>query len=525
MKRIHIGVLAAMLLAATGAGDQRAEAGRVGAPTAAAEPAAPGAALPRFALFGWVSPPRALASAGRYAELAGAGLDVTVLAWQDSGTVADNRARLDWTRPHGVRNLLLDLDLLKVPPGDSASLAWADTVAARYRDDPAFLGYYLGDEPPREEFAEKAWYVAILRERDPEHPGWNNLLGRAGFATREAWLDYTRAYVDEVDPAVLCNDHYDFLEDADRGLFVENAAGLGAIARERGLPFWGIVQLVGHGPLRAVPPPLLRWQVAHWLAYGARGIGYFTYWTPPPDPQWNWQPAMITWDGARTANYDAVRELNARVRPLGEALAGMQWLATEHAGSVPEGGTAFAPDSLLAAVGGRATIATFADSAGAPCLFVVNADSAAAREVALTLAGGRRAWRWRDGGGWDEVTTGPGGRVALALAAGDFALLRLSGACDSLLAGRCALRLEAAPNPARDAVTFSLAGASGLARLELLDLAGRRVWSRDVAGTGATLRWNGEREGGGRAAAGVYFARAEDARGVLVRRVTWLGGR
>lgn len=526
MQRTNIGVLAALLIAATGPGDRPATAGRIAAPTAAAAPAAAGPGVPRFALFGWVSPPRELASAGRYAELANAGFDVTVLAWSDSGTVADNRARLEWTRPLGVRNLLLDMDLVKVLPGDSSALAWADTVAARYRDDPAFLGYYLGDEPNRADFAEKAWYFALLRERDPAHLSWNNLLGRSAFTSRDAWLDYTRTYVREVGPVVLCNDQYDFLLSGDRGQLVENVAGLAAIARENGLPFWGIVQLVQHGIFREVTPPLLRWQVAQWLAYGARGIGYFTYWTPPPDPEWNWQPAMITWEGARTAHYDTVRELNARLRPLGEALAGMQWLLTEHAGSVPAGGTAFAPDSLLESVGGRATLGTFADSAGAPCLFVANADSGAARRIALTLAGpGRRAWRWRDAGGWDPLAVGADRRVTLDLAAGDFALLKLSGACDSVRSGRGTLRLAAAPNPAKGAVTFTLSGASGRARLEVLDLSGRRVWSRAVGGADATFPWSGERDDGGRAAPGVYFARAEDANGVLVRRVSWLGGR
>jgi hypothetical protein len=374
MQRTQIGVLAALLLAATGAGDRPAAAGRIAAPAAAAERAPASDALPRFALFGWVSPPRAFASAERYAELAGAGFNVTVLAWEDSGTVADNRARLEWTRALGVRNLLLDMDLVNVPPGDSSALAWADTVAARYRDDPAFLGYYLGDEPRRDEFAQKAWYFALLRERDPAHPSWNNLNGRQAFASRDAWLDYTRAYVDEVKPAVLCNDQYDLLVDGDRDQLVENVAGLAAIAREHGLPFWGIVQLVEHGAFREVSAPLLRWQVAQWLAYGARGIGVFTYWTPAPDPVYDWQPAMITVDGERTARYDMVRDLNARLLPLGEELSRLQWLATEYAGFLPAGGTAFAPDSLLEEVEGRAAIATFADSSGAPCLFVANPD-------------------------------------------------------------------------------------------------------------------------------------------------------
>lgn len=514
---------AVLLLAATGAGDRPAAAGRIAAPRAGAVLPAAAAALPRFALFGWVSPPKAFASAERYAELAGAGFDVTVLAWEDEGAAADNFARLAWTRPLGVRNLLLDMDLAKVEAADGDSLRWADSVATRYRDDPAFLGYYLGDEPAPDEFARNARLFALLRARDPAHPAWNNLRGRHSFDSREAFLAYTRAYVDSVQPVVLCNDHYDFTTSGDRGLFVENVAGLASIARERGLPFWGIVQLVEHGSLRAMTAPLLSWQVAHWLAYGARGVGYFTYWTPAPDPQWNWQPAMIAHDGTREPLYDVVRELNARVRPVGETLAGYAWLATEHAGSVPAGGTAFAPDSLLEAVTGRATLGLFADSLGAPRLFVANPDSAAARTVVLTLGGrGRRAWRWRDAGGWDELAVGEDRRVALDLAAGGFALLALSGGCDAT-SGRCTLRLAAGPNPAPGEVTFALAGATGTVRLELLDVHGRRVWGRSFPGGSAVARWNGEHDRGGRAQPGVYFARAEDARGVVVRRVTWLG--
>lgn len=529
MTRTFFGATAVLLVLATGAGDRPAAAGRVPAPRAAAAPAAadPAAAtLPRFALFGWVSPPRDRASAERYAELAGAGFNVTVLAWQDSGTVEDNRARLEWTRPLGVRNLLLDLDLANVDLADSTTFFWVDSVVARYRDDPAFLGYYLGDEPGPDEFERNANYFELLRRRDPAHPSWNNLRGRQGFGSREEWLAYTRDYVAQVRPVVLCNDQYDFRKTGDALELVENVAGLASIARENGLPFWGIVLLVEHGAFREVTAPLLRWQVAQWLSYGARGIGYFTYWTPAPDPQWNWQPAMITYDGARTGRYDVVKALNARLQPLGETMAGLQWLSTEHAGSVPPGGTPFAPDSLVEAVEGRAALGTFADSAGSPYVFVASLDSSAARTVTLTLGGtGRRAWRWRDAGGWDELTVGGDRRVALALEAADFALLRFSGSCDGALAGHCTLQLSAAPNPARDDVTISLSGANGATRVEMLDLSGRRVWGREFPGGSAAVRWRGERDGGGRAAPGVYFARAEDARGVLVRRVNWLGGR
>ncbi len=506
--------------------DRPIAAGRVVSGAAAAFPSAPAAALPRFALFGWVSPPRESTTAARYAELAGAGFNVTGLAWADSGLASENQLRLDYTRPHGVRNLLFDQQLENIRFPDTSTYHWADSVAARYRGDSAFLGYYLGDEPPASQFTELGNYFALLAARDPSHPSWNNLNGRLTFATLAEWLTYTRDYVAAVHPAVLCNDQYDFLDSGDRHQLVENVAGLAAVARENGVPFWGIVLLTKHGSYRQVTTGMLRWQIAQWLSYGARGIGYFTYWTPAPDVNLDWQPAMIEWGtGNRTAMYDTVKTLNARLRPLGEYLAGLQWLATEHAGSVPIGGTTFAGDSLLAAVEGRAAIGEFADSAGTPHLFVANDDSLGARTITLTLGGrGRRAWRLRDdGGAWDELSVSGSNRLSLPLEAGDFALLRLSGACDSLVAGACTLRLSLGPNPARGAVRFSLSGASGATTLEILDLSGRRVWSRSFPGGSAGVAWSGERTGGGRAHAGVYFVRLEDARGVLVRRLSWLG--
>jgi hypothetical protein len=87
------------------------------------------------------------------------------------------------------------------------------------------------------------------------------------------------------------------------------------------------------------------------------------------------------------------------------------------------------------------------------------------------------------------------------------------------------LRLAASPTPAIGAVTFALSGANGPTRIEVLDLSGRRLWSRTFDGGSTVVRWDGTRDGGGRAGPGVYFARAEDSRGVLVRRVSWLGGR
>jgi hypothetical protein len=332
-----------------------------------------------------------------------------------------------------------------------------------------------------------------------------------------------------VQPAVLCTDHYDHRVNGDRGLFIENVAGTAQVAREYGLPFWGILLVIAHHGYRDVDDGLLRWQVAQWLSYGSRGIGYFTYWTPAPDTNEHWGDGMIRWGtGERAPHYDQVRTLNLRLKPMGEALAGLAWLSTEHSGGTPIGGTAFAPDSLVDRIDGRATLGTFADAAGTPYLFVANRDSSLAQAIALELVGERRVDRLTDAGGWTSWPSEPtpqGRRVELALAPGDFTLLRVSGGCPGLASGACDATLDAAPNPGSVSVRFAATRVRQPATFTLLDLNGRRIWARPVAGEAPVIVWNGHADDGTRVRPGVYWARLTDANGSVVRRVAWLGGR
>jgi len=73
-----------------------------------------------------------------------------------------------------------------------------------------------------------------------------------------------------------------------------------------------------------------------------------------------------------------------------------------------------------------------------------------------------------------------------------------------------ALRLRVSPNPAKGNPTLSWSGAQGVVHLSLVDATGRRVSGTD--GSTAEGRWQ-LRSGRSALPAGVYFARATDARG------------
>lgn len=509
-------------------GDRPPPPGRmISAPAASRSASLP--AFERFFVFGWCAPPADSTDSARVEEYARAGMNLMLFALEDSGRVADNRKRLDLAATHGMKCIVWDRRFERVDWEQPATVAVIDTIAADYRDHPAFLAYYLGDEPRTRGFPYLTRFFDEIHARDPAHPGWNNLSGRSGFWTYGEWITYQRLYLGMVHPAVLCNDHGEFLKIGDRGWFVENAAASAALAREIGVPFWSIVQLIEHGSFRQIGPGELRWQVSILLAYGARGIGYFTYWTPRPDSALDWHPSIIDHDGRPTEWYTTVAEFNRLVRPAGETLAGLTWLATVHAGNLPHGGTWFVPNDLVSAVQGRATLGYFSDSAGVPYLLVANSDSLSARRVTLTLPRGGRACvldqdhvRWEDARCWPLAR---GALLSLDLEAGSFALLRLEGGATDGVSGGTAPGLALVPNPAGGEVRLAIDRVGNEGRVEIVDAGGRRMWSNRLPAGATTLTWRGEKEGGGHAPPGLYFARVEDERGVTARRLVWLGQR
>lgn len=197
----------------------------------------------------------------------------------------------DVVQRHGLRGLLT-ADVLTHPSLDHADKhAELDALIERVRKHPAFYDYHLIDEPPAEHFPGLARIVGYLREKDPAHLVYINLLptyannqqlGTKG-AQVEAYTEHLRQYVNVVRPSLLSYDHYQFTNSGDTPDYFLNLALVREKALAAGLPFMNIVQAASWGPTplasphgpRVPTPDEMRFLVYTTLAYGAQGISYY----------------------------------------------------------------------------------------------------------------------------------------------------------------------------------------------------------------------------------------------------------
>jgi hypothetical protein len=483
------------------------------------------APLNGFALFGWVSPPAGFTTPDRLGEMAALGFDVVLPTQDDEGDPAGNHVRLDAAAAHGMRALVYDRRFFNAYlKGITTPAAGAvfDSIVAEYRGDPALLGYYLGDEPSGAWVDTIAMFHRELQKRDPGHVTWNNLLGASAFATDSLYRAYLNAYLDRVPASVLCADYYNFFVSGDRGRFFQNAAALRAVSDARGLPFWAVIQLTPHGPYRPLTTGELRWQVSQLLAYGARGIGYFTYWTPKPDSTLNWQPAVIQRDGTRTAWYDVLATFNARARSAGERLAGMHWISVQATQPYLAEVAPFAGNDWLQWVSGRATVGRFVDADGTPWLLFANRDSLNTQTLTLGLRGATGATRVDGGTPVWSISELSVTYSYVDLEPGDFALLRIDGTRGEALETLGPV-VGAFANPVRGGLHVALDRVGGAARCDVIDALGRRLWTTPLAAGATEVVWDGSDARGSRAVPGVYVLRVHDNRGSTNRRLVWLG--
>ncbi|GEM_PF-1699405 len=197
-----------------------------------------------------------------------------------------------------------------------------------------------------------------------------------GFTYDDYVYRWTRA-----EPEYIVFDTYPFRVNGLFEAYYYNLETIRRNAKESGLNFWSFLQSIGFGdqnePLSARVPNEddLRYNIFTNLAYGAKGLMYFAYQTPPYP---YFIDGIIRPDGTRYPSYEWARKLNEQLLHLGPTLKRLTSREVYHQspGNLPRGTTALPQDFFWQPNQANVPqiVSTFHDEEGTIYVMVVNRD-------------------------------------------------------------------------------------------------------------------------------------------------------
>lgn len=213
-----------------------------------------------------------------------------------------------------------------------------ESAVALIKEHPALYAYHLKDEPDTSDFGWLADLSEKIKELDPSHQCYINLLPNWAWGVDE-YAENLEMFASEFDLPFYSFDSYPIVEVDGcaqvRPDWYRNLEEFSDMVRRHGKPFWGFALAKAHSisypwPDTVYPEPTLghlRMQVFSNLLYGAQAIQYFNF-TGIVDP--------LTCE--KLPAFDLVKQVNSEVRAYSPVFAGSSVLGVWHVGdSIPCG--------------------------------------------------------------------------------------------------------------------------------------------------------------------------------------------
>ncbi|MDR1593649.1 MAG: hypothetical protein LBS43_04070 [Prevotellaceae bacterium] len=234
---------------------------------------------------------------------------------------------------------------------------------------------YIKDEPNASLFPRLNLWANAIRKQGilpyinlfPNYAS-NGQLGSEGY---EAHLD---AFVKTCKAQYVSYDNYSLFDDDrfDENRFYSNLETVRKKSLQYGIPFWNVILGNAHFHYIEPSPATLGVQVYSTLAYGGKGIGYFTHYAPEIG---NYRLAPIDQFGHRTKTWEMIRNVNLQIHSLAPIYCTLKSVNVFHTGDVPENAQGIESAVHLKSISeGKLLVGEFVDPAGNPYLFVVNKD-------------------------------------------------------------------------------------------------------------------------------------------------------
>ncbi|MEI7835541.1 MAG: hypothetical protein WCK05_03925 [Planctomycetota bacterium] len=391
------------------------------------EPVTPPAVETPFMITYWCGPEKKDTDLAHYKELADCGFNVAFAAidnlWEKASAEQDehNTKVLDLCQKVGMKAFIWDghiggtarkdaanpnarvpqpgmsLDqrvaLLGIGEWDEAPTAETipqiektlDGMIARYSSHPAFLGFILGDEMGAGVHKKLGYVNQYLMKKDPKHPPYYNELPNYA-STPKRHERETADFLRIVKPAFYSWDAYWQLhEENELRYYFDNLEVVRRLCLKAKTPYTQIICSIEHMGYRACSEGDLRWQVWTSLAYGTRGITYFTYCHVPGMATGD-APGFVDKQGKPSFNYYNGQKINRRIIKLAPTLVKLTSTGVYHTGALPPSTIPLLPEApIKKADGGDMVLGCFADAKGVEYIMPVNRSMGSAITAALTL--------------------------------------------------------------------------------------------------------------------------------------------
>lgn len=180
------------------------------------------------------------------------------------------------------------------------------------KDNANLAFYYTSDEPTQDDFKELKRIIDERRNYDSKHQCYVYL--QPNYATLEqlksiSYEDYIESYISTIKPSMLSFDYYPFRYTGFREGYYGNLNYISNVCQKNKIPFWGFVMSSTDSQYPVTKESYLRFQVAMNLAFGAKGIQYFTYSIPSS----NYTSAIVDSEFVKTEIYDVVKKINSEI--------------------------------------------------------------------------------------------------------------------------------------------------------------------------------------------------------------------
>lgn len=262
----------------------------------------------RFPIFAWYSLEPGHLKPESYKNMYDCGFDVS---YSQLTRMKDVKESLEAAKGTGVK-LCCRLEVFSASQVESL------------KDHEQLWGYYIGDEPSADQFAQCKEDIAKVMAADPSHPCYLNLF--PNYASEEqlgvsSYEEYIKRYISEVGTPYVSFDNYPIVGKPGvmRPAFFKNLEIVSRLCKEAGIPFYAFTLSTIHLSYLTVNDGTMRFSAWSDLAFGAQMLEYYTYTTTPND---KFTSAILNKDYSRSSLYEAAKALNAEIHGLSDVFVG-----------------------------------------------------------------------------------------------------------------------------------------------------------------------------------------------------------